>query len=260
MIMYFKKYKDTTNGSNWNYDANCLSVDDNFGNLSINIPERKINEYSVYGQGSVIIPTYFYENRVINFTYRNKKTNNTIFTNGKDSIFLDWLYSNDDIYLIRNTEKGLQKIKGIFQLKSKEKYKNYAISSDIEVQFITENSFFESVTAKEYTKNITNTIETINIENEGFFTGWILEYNNMDDYNEIEIQYNNYFLKLQNLQVQLQTKLIINMTDFTFTIYNNKLFPVFSGQSFYIENGTGEFKIITTGMGNVKLSFSERYI
>ena len=260
MIMYFKKYKDTLNGTNWEYDNNCLSIDDNFSNFSINIPERKINEYSIYGQGSVIIPTYFFENRIINFSYRNKKINNTIFTNEKDDLFLRWFYSNDEIFLVRNTEKGLQKIKGIFQLKTNEKYKNYAISGDIDIQFITEDSFFENVTKTEYTKTISNQTEMINIVNSGFFTGWIIEYENAQSYNEFEIQYNNYYFKLQNLSIQLPTKLIINMTNFTFLINNNKFFPIFSGQSFYIESGESIMIIKTNGLGTVKLQFFERYI
>lgn len=258
MILYFKKYKDTEDGTNWGYDARCLSIDDRFANLSINIPGRKINEYSVYGQGSVIIPTYFFENRKISFTFRNRNKNGTIFTDWKDDIFLNWFYSNDIIFLIRETEKGLQKIRGYFIIKANEKYKSLTISNDIDIDFITEDAFFTSVNERAVQGNIENVLTTLNIVNNGYFTSWVLECSfTISPCTYIKMANSNYFFKIFDFS---GVNIVINMRQFLFKNNEQFFMPKFEGNSFYIENGVQPFIIETNGRGTVVLKFFERFI
>ncbi|NMC98535.1 MAG: hypothetical protein GYA62_02270 [Bacteroidales bacterium] len=260
MILFFKKYKDTNNGSDWSYNSNCLAIDDNFSNLKINIPERKINEIEIYGQGAVITPTPFFENRKISFTYRFKKNNNTIFTNQKDNLFLNWFFNtSDDIYLVRNTEKGLQKIKGVFKINANEKYKSYAISDEIDIQFITEDAFFESVIEKSYTANFTTDEVTINFVNNGFFVSFVIEYNNANYVPDVSFYYNNEFFKIYLSESQLK---MFSFDFKSFKFYKNGInfYPTFTGSPFFLQNGSGQMIIKSTGRGNVTLKFVERFI
>ena len=260
MILYFKKYKDTENNTNWNYDNNCLAVDENFANLKINIPERKINEIEIYGQGAVIVPTTFFENRKISFTYRFKKNNNTIFTNEKDNLFLSWFFNtNDEIYLVRTTEKGLQKIRGVFKINANEKYKSYAISNDVDIDFITEDAFFESITEKTYEETFTTDEVTINFTNNGFFVSFVIEYTNALNVSDISFYYLDEFFKVYLNEAQIKT-FIFNFKDFKFYKNTISFFPNFVGSPFFLRNGAGQLLVKTTGRGTIKLRFTERFI
>lgn len=264
MILWFKKYKHTNNGTNWDFDLNCLAIDDNFSNLQIGIPERKINEYNIYGQGAVLIPSYFFSNRSISFTYRFKKRNNHIFSIDKDFILLNWFFSIDDIYLVRNTERGLQYIKGYFRLNAKEKYKSYAISDEITIDFITEDPFFNSNILKSLINNSHNNETIFNITNNGIFTSFYIEYESGGNCNKISIIYIHslFTRQLDISEILLNTGdiFIIDMRDFSFSKNGDKFIPVFDGNSFYIENGESILKFKNTTTGKVKLFFRERFI
>lgn len=261
MILYFKKYKDTANGTNWAYDEKCLAVDNNFANLKISLPERKVNVTDIYGQGAIITPTPFFTKREISFTYRFKKSNDTIFTTTKDELFLNWFFNvEDDIYLVRNTDKGLQKIKGIFKLNAAEKYKSYAISDEVDIDFVCEDAFFTSTTQKQYEKSF-GTSDTVVIDfiNEGFYTSFVVEYNNSSYAPDISFYYEDEQFKIYLSESQPKN-FIFDFKTFKFYKNNINFFPQFAGSPFFLKNGAGQITVKTAGKGSIKIIFEERWI
>lgn len=260
MILYFKKYRDTQNGTDWNYNNSCLSIDENFANLEVSIPGRKINKYSIYGQGQVVIPTYFFDNREVKFTFRNKAKNNTIFHNEKDNFFINWLYTNDEVFLIRRTEKGLQKIKGIFSLDANEKYRSYSISNDLTVSFITEDSFFESVNKSQLVVNIDYVPYTFQVYNAGMFTSYEVYFTNNSYLNMFEIKNNLKYFRMSELNTLENSTLHIDFKKFKFTINNNLVFPKFTGESFFLESNINNITINSDSKGSLIFEWTERFI
>ena len=254
--LYFKKYKDTNAGTNWTYDNNCLDVDVNFSNLQIDLPKRKILEYKIYGQGAVIVPTYFFENREISFNYRFKKANNYIFSLEKDEFILNWLYSDDEIYLIKTTERGLQKIKGVFEIKGAEKYKSFTISDNLEINFITESPFWESVAQKKYS----STNGKINFDNEGYLTSFVLEVKNFSAINFLTLRYKTNYFKIYNLFESLNRTFTLDFRFFTFKKDNYFFVPNFAGKTFFLENELNQdLNIETDSDITATLYFNERF-
>ena len=257
--LWFKKYKDTENGTNWNYTSNCLLVDDKFSNLSIDIPERKINQYNVYGQGAVVVPTRFFENRTITFEYRIKMRDEYIFNNIKDDIFLNWFFTEDEVWLVRNTERGLQKIKGVFKIKDNEKYKSYAISDKISISFITEEPFFTNVLPTYYEAFSS---PSINFFNNGYFVAFLLEISHSTAFNRIDIIYKNNFFSLLELNTIDNSTIIIDFRYFRFFINNTEFLPKFAGNVFMIEKGENQTLFVKVDNNNaeyIKLTFNERF-
>jgi len=263
MILYFKKYKDTNEGINWGFDDKCLPVDDRFANLEIELPKRKIDEIDVYGQGAIIIPSFFFSNRKISFSYRFKKNNNTIFTIEKDTFLTEWIYTQDETYLVRNTERGLQKIKGVFKLGGKEKYRSFSISDDIDIEFITEDAFFENDVKTVIQADFVNGICNLNFTNNGMFTSFKMEILNTHETKSIFLQHKENNFNLININLQPDEKLIIDFEQFIFYRGGASFIPNFSGTTFFLNSGKGTFSVNTNNSeesGICKLFFTERFI
>jgi len=243
MILKFVKF-DSNDNEQFKGE---LPVDDRFADLQITIPEKKIEAKKSWGQGSIIENTPFFSNRVISFNYRFKAKNGQIFTIERDDFFNNWLFTNDIVYLYRQSERGEQRIRGHFKISEKEKYKKYAISDDIAIDFITEKPFFENLTEKKYSGSVTYGYVSFLIENTGNLTSFFVKIsNNSFPFTALTIKYLGQNLKISGFNyTKISDILFLDFVNFKFYLNEEEFFPILDGNPFFLTHGQNliEFEV-----------------
>lgn len=258
VIFYLKKEKDVTQYGHGS-DEHCFILDE-AQDINIGHPARKLQKIKKMGDG-VIIKDFnqFEEADFKTQTHFGADNTDTFFSQERDDFLMNWVYTNDKVYLYKNDGINFGRMRVYPAGKGKEKIKNF-VYVDYDVNFECESSFFESITETvlEYSKNTENFL--CQIQNDGASVPFIFEIIISDSIDGIFIKlYENIGIMIADF-LTISSKISINTGNMSITVNDVERELNVSGSPFKLESGSNNLNVICSADGEIEIKYYKRFV
>lgn len=261
-VLWLKKQTDIVSEGNYSYNASsCFLLDTNVFDVNLDTPRKKIDVRKKIGNGQYVRVTDFYDSRVIQVSLKFKRNaTDNVFNADRLSILKTWVTSDDEMYLIRQYQSGLEKIRVYPSGIGGEKYSNYLVSGNISIDFITDSPFFDSTTQTTNTFSSTGGAKVCAVTNNGVKCPFTITIDLSADtdgiiiklYENIQLQLTDYFYSGDIVVIDMGTMdNTLNGADYLFTTL---------GSPFQLVTGSNNVTVTTNGSADIDIDYYQRFL